>query len=227
MTVTLRLSLTVFSIGFGAESAGGFVALAAGATVLPFHGLLVVLNPAFSALGILLLWVGRHEWNELHRTRVGYVNLAFAASVVALALAAVPVGYLTITGGGSPTGWFALVFGASVAVVFGITFVTYALVAAHLVGRFGEVVMGLGLAWAFVISGLIGLALAPQLHPIVHALSERSVPLESLARPITSLDALLAFSYLAFLVAFLDAHYRVSRRLAPDGTPATPRGVRP
>jgi hypothetical protein len=34
-------------------------------------------------------------------------------------------------------------------------------------------------------------------------------------QPITLLDALLAFSYLAFFIAFVDAHYRVAKGLPP------------
>ena len=104
--------------------------------------------------------------------------------------------------------------------------VTYALVASHLVGRSGEVAMGLGLAWAVIVSGLIGAALAPNLHPIVTAIAGRSTGIAATTHPITLLDSLLAFSYLAFFFAFVDAHYRVAKGLTPDGTPMTP-GISP
>lgn len=215
MPPNLRLSLTVFKIGFLAESASGFVALTTQSSELPFHGLVLALSPAFSAVGILLLWVGRHEWNELHRTRVGHANLAFALSLVATVGAAVPVGYFTLTGSADPPSWIAAEFGVAVAVIFAATFITYALVAAHLVGRLGEIAMGVGLGWAVLISAEIGLTLAPKLPPILHAVAARSLALGSVTQPITLLDALLAFSYLAFFVAFTDAHYRVARGLDP------------
>jgi len=217
MTVNLRLALTVFKVGFAVESASGFVALLSGTAQLPFNGLLLLLSPASSAVGILFLWIGRHEWNELHRTRVGHANLAFAASLVATVLAAAPIAYLTALGDPTPPGWLAVEFGAAVALVFAITFVTYALVAAHLVGRLGEVAMGAGLVWAVVLSAAIGFVLAPQLDPIVHTIVARSPQLGPIVRPITLLDALLAFSYLAFFVAFTDAHYRVAHGRVPDG----------
>lgn len=189
---------------------------------LPFHGYLALLSPVFSAVGILFLWFGRHEWNEIHRTRVGYANLAFLLNLVAIALAVAPIAYLSLTGRSDSTGLLGVEFGASVALVFGVTFVTYALVAAHLVGRWGEVAMGLGLAWAVVISGLIGIDLSPQLGPIVNAVVARSAAVEAATRPITLLDALLAFSYLAFFLAFADAHYRVVKHLTPEGEPMIP-----
>ncbi|MGD0588118.1 MAG: hypothetical protein ABSA63_04920 [Thermoplasmata archaeon] len=221
MPVNLRLSLSIFKIGFAAESAGGFVALLSGSSKLPFDGLLVLLNPAFTAVGILFLWIGRHEWNEIHRARVGYTNLAFAASIVAIALAAAPIGILALYGNPSPPSFVGVEFGAAIALVFAITFVTYALVAAHLVGRLGEIAMGLGLGWAVLLSALIGIALAPNLQPIVQSVSARSPALGGIFQPITLLDALLAFSYLAFFVAFVDAHYRVAKGLTPEGGVAT------
>ncbi|HYA58357.1 MAG TPA: hypothetical protein VEH57_07885 [Thermoplasmata archaeon] len=211
MTVNLRISLTVFKIGFLVESASGFVALFGSSSQLPLHGYLILLSPVFSAVGILFLWVGRHEWNELHRTRVRYASVAFEVNVVAIALAAAPIAYLSVTGGPTPPEWVQLEFGAAAALIFGLTFVTYALVAAHLVGRVGEVAMGVGLAWSILISALIGIVLSPQLHPIVRTIVARSTAVTSIAQPITLLDALLAFSYLAFFIAFVDAHYRVAK----------------
>jgi hypothetical protein len=213
MTVNLRLSLTVFQIGFLVESLSGLSALVTGASSLPFHGDLLLLSPLFSAFGILFLWIGRHEWNELHRTRVGHANLAFAVSLVATAAAAAPIAYLAVIGGPPPPGWLALEFGVAVALVFAVTFVTYALVASHLVGPVGQVAMAIGLVWAVVISAGIGLALAGQLHPIVTTIVARSPALAPIEKPITLLDALLGFSYLAFFVAFVDAHWRVVRGL--------------
>ena len=226
LTANLRTSLTIFKIGFAVESASGFFALATNSSELPFHGYLILLSPVFSAFGILFLWVGRHEWNETHRTRVGHVNLAFLLSLVATALATAPIAYLTVSGGSDSTGWLGVEFGVAIALVFGVTFVTYALVAAHLVGRSGEVAMGLGLGWAVLVSGLIGAAVAPDLHPIVTAISARSTAIAAVTHPITLLDSLLAFSYLAFFFAFVDAHWRVAKGLTPEGAPMTP-GVEP
>jgi hypothetical protein len=215
LTVNLRLSLTIFKIGFAVQSAGGFVALASHSSQLPLHGDLLLLSPLFSALGILFLWLGRHEWNHLHHRRVGHASLAFAASLVAIVLAVVPIAYLSTVGSTNPPGWLAVEFGAAIAVVFSATFVTYALVASHLVGLPGRVAMGLGLAWSILISALIGLALSPQLQTISRDVVSRSPAIAPIAQPITLLDALLGFGYLAFFVAFVDAHYRVATGAVP------------
>jgi hypothetical protein len=151
---------------------------------------------------------------------VRYVNVAFAAGLVAIVLAAVPIGTLALLGTQSSPTWLGIEFGAAIALVFGVTFVTYALVAAHLVGRLGEIAMGLGLGWAVLLSSLIGVTLAPDLQPIVQSVSARNPALGPIFQPITLLDALLAFSYLAFFIAFVDAHYRVAKGLTPQGEPA-------
>jgi hypothetical protein len=215
VTVNLRVSLTVFKIGFAVESASGFAALFTNSTQLPFHGAVVLLSPVFSGLGILFLWVGREEWNQLHRSRVTHTNRAFGVTLLAAALAAAPIAYLTAVGAPQPPWWLGIEFGIAVALIFGFTFVTYALLAAHLVGRLGEIAMGVGLAWSLILSGAIGLVLAGQLHPIVQTISSRSLAISSIFDPITLLNALLAFSYLAFFLAFTDAHYRVAVGLGP------------
>ena len=216
MTVNLRLSLTVFKLGFAAESASGFFALASTSHQLPFHGLVIFLGPAFTALGILFLYLGRHEWNEVHRTRVRYANLAFVASLAAIALAVAPIAWLAVVQAHGSPGWLGVVFGVAVAFIFAVTFVTYALVAAHLVGRLGEIAMALGLGWAVIVAAAIGLALSGELQPIVQTIVDRSVSVGPIVEPITLLDSLLAFSYLAFFLAFVDAHYRVAHGLTPS-----------
>jgi len=227
MTVNLRLSLTVFKIGFLVEGLSGLAALVTGSANLPFHGDLLLLSPVFSVVGILFLWIGRHEWNELHRTRVGHANLAFAVSIIATALAAAPIAYLSAVGGPTPPGWLGVEFGVAAALVFAVTFVTYALVASHLVGPVGQAAMAIGLTWAVIISAAIGLALAGQLHPIVSTIVARSPALAPIEKPITLLDALLGFSYLAFFVAFVDAHWRVVRGLDQDAADPAPSPAEP
>jgi hypothetical protein len=224
----LRLSLAIFQLGFAVECVSGFVVLATHAAQLPFHGLFLLITPAFTAFGVLFLWIGRHEWNELHRTRVRYTNLAFAASLLAIGLAVAPLAYLAATHTDSPPGWLSAEFGVAAALVIGVTFVTYALVAAHLVGRTGEVAMALALGWTVLVTAAIGIALDPQLAPIAQAVSGGSRSFLPSLSPITTLDALLAFSYLGFFLAFVDAHFRVARGLDPDpGSPPAGRGGGP
>lgn len=79
--------------------------------------------------------------------------------------------------------------------------------------------MGLGLGWAVIVSRLMGVTLAPELNPTAGAIITRSSAIAAATQPITLLDSLLAFSYLAFFFAFVDAHYRAAKGLTPEGTP--------
>ena len=216
MVVRLRTSLAIFQLGFALESIGGFVVLSGAATMLPFHGLVFLLSPAFSALGIVWLWIGRHEWNELHVRRVGHASLAFQSSLLAAGLAIGVVLLLAATGPTDPPYWTRLLFGAAVAAVLALTFLTYVLVASHLVGRWGGLAMALGVGWALLLSGLIGLALVPELPPIVRSVVLKSPAVAPVLQPLTALAALFAFSYLAFFLAFTDAHWRVVQGLDPE-----------
>jgi hypothetical protein len=117
----------------------------------------------------------------------------------------------------APPSWLGAEFGVAVAATFVLGFFTYALLTAHLVGRIGEVAIGLGLAWALLISAAIGSVLAPRLGEIATAVASGAGGVAPLVQPIAFLDALLAFSYIAFFVAFVDAHYRVATGVDSDG----------
>jgi len=222
MTVNLRRSLAVFAIGFAVEGFGGLAALLLGGSTLIERRDLLLLTPIFSLVGLTFLWMGRHEWSELHRRRVGHAHGAFIGSVVAIALAAAPVIYLSAIGGPPPPAWASAEFAVAIAIVFALTFVTYALVAAHLVGPVGRIAMALGLLWAFILSALIGLALSAQLSPLVRQIVDRSPAVAPIVNAIGFLDSLLAFSYIALFVAFLDAHARVRAGGGAEASLATP-----
>jgi|SRR5579871_840490 len=222
VTTNLRTALAIFQAGFLLESVSGFAALIVGVAALPFHGAILLVGPAFSGAGVLFLWIGRHEWNETHAQRVGHATLAFAVTLVALLLAALPVAILTAEGSSAPPAWAAWEFGAAVALVIGASFLTYGLVAAHLVGRTGRVGLAASLLWAWIVAAVLGLLLAPQLGTIVHLIQARSGPYDSVTRPLGPLEALLAISYLAFFVLFSEAHYRVARGRPVEGSGAGP-----
>src|SRR5579871_3679893 len=155
MAPNLRASLTIFKVGFAGEAASGFTALLTGGTDLPFHGYLVLLAPVFTALGIVFLWIGQHEWSELHVSRVRHAGRIFVLSLASIGLVAAPLLYIFATATSEPPLWLSVEFGVAAAFVFGLTFVTYALVAAHLVGPIGEAAIVVGLAWACIVSALI------------------------------------------------------------------------
>lgn len=220
MTVNLRLSLAVFSIGFAIQVAGDVYALAVTGTSLGNRGYLLALGPAFTLLGLLFLWVGRHEWNELHRRRVRHAHLAFLASVLFLVLAIVPLVWAVLLASTSLPAWAHLLFAIGIAGTFFLTFLTYALVVFHLIGPPAKIAVLFGLVWSAGIAILIGLALDAHLSRIVGAILQRSLAFGSILSPISILEAYLVVTYLILLAAFVHAHRRIARGAPTDDAPS-------
>ncbi|MCI4350743.1 MAG: hypothetical protein L3K15_04450 [Thermoplasmata archaeon] len=216
MTVNLRLSLTIFSIGFAVEGIGSLYSFLAAGTVLPAGGFLLYLNPVFTVIGLLFLWLGRHEWGALHRTRVGHAHRSFFLALAFLVLAIVPIAvYAYFEPTSTPPNWVELEFGASIAATFLFSYVTYALIAVHLLGPGGKIAVALALLWAAVISILLGLAVSGLFPTYILVVRTGAVSPSGLAGPITSDLSWLFVSYFLFLVAFVDAHRRIVRRGTP------------
>lgn len=182
-------------------------------TPLPSAAELPFVSLAFSGLGLLFLIVGRREWNDLHLARVRYATVVFVATLAAVGAAVVPVALLVATGTTDPSSAVRSAFGGAVAAAFALGFATYAIAVTHLVGRPGEIAIGLGIGWAVVVSVEVGAVLARALGQLVAAAAVRSLGVSNALAPVREWDALLAFSYLAFFYAFTEAHHRV--RLAP------------
>ena len=78
----LRISLTILSIGFAIEGAGELYSVLSGGTFRPGTWLLLIIPTIATLVGLLFVWIGRHEWNELHRDRVRRAHVVFGLSVV-------------------------------------------------------------------------------------------------------------------------------------------------
>ena len=224
MTVNLRLSLTIFSIGFAVEGAGSLYSFLAHTSQLPGQGLLFYLSPVFTVIGLVFLFLGRREWGELHHQRVRHAHVAFLLVVLFFVLAVVPIGiYTYLATGAAPPSWVTLEFGAAVGAMFLFAYVTYFLIVVHLLGAAGKIAVMLALAWSIVVSIRVGLAVAGEFPTYVLAARTRVLSTSGLAGPITTELSLLFVAYFLFLFAFVDAHRRILRQgQPPDPSPAVP-----
>jgi hypothetical protein len=216
MPPNLRLSLSIFAAGFGVEAVGDGYRLATGTVHLLAGTALLAVSALSTVFGLLFLWLGRHEWNELHRTRVGYTNATFFATIVLVALAVAPAAYLVARGEPLPS-WLASEVGAAVAAALVATFLTYVWVVLHLVTRavgFGLVAAPLA---AIPVGYLVGSVLATQLPMYLPRVSSQPLGLAGLADPVAQPLAWLVVPYALLFVAFVDAHRRVARGLEPVG----------
>ena len=164
-----------------------------------------------SVLGLLFLFLGRHEWNELHRARAARTNQLFALSLLGAFVAAAEVALLvTYPSLGSPL-WAEVLFGAALGSLVLGTFVTYAYLVFHLVGRPSKVVLIAAAVWALVVSAYIGRVIAGDLPSILGAVASRSLTVENLLAPVDYLASYLFVSYFLLFAAYLEAHTVVAR----------------
>ncbi len=219
MTINLRVSLTIFSIGFALEAGEDVYYLVTGSVRLFAGGLLFAIGIAATVLGLLFLTIGRHEWNELHRDRVRSAHWTFATVVLLGVAAALPVAYYLYRPGTGMPAWAALEVGAAVAGSLFFTFILYAVIVYHLLGRAGRAVLVGALAAAVPVCGDVGWRVSQGLPS--YLLLARSSPLTLVAvvEPIVSLLSYMFLAYLLFLAAFVAAHRRVAQG-APVRSPA-------
>ena len=224
MTTNLRISLTVLSIGFGIEGAGEAYSLLSSGAFLPGTSLVFLASTVVTLLGLLFLFLGRHEWNEIHRSHAARTNQIFALSLAGGVIAAVEVGILAYHPSiGTPV-WAEVLFGTSLAsLVFG-TFATYAYLVFHLVRTPSRVVLVASALWALAVSAYIGRVLAGDLPAVLAAIAARSLTFDSLLSPVDYLASYLFVSYFLLFAAYLDAHTVVARGPPTDAArvPASP-----
>lgn len=226
MTTNLRISLTILSIGFAIEGAGNVYSLVSGGRFRPGVNLLFVLPVVMTLVGLLFVWIGRHEWNELHRTRVRQAHLVFGLSVLGGAVAGAVLGLLVLEPSLGVPAWAKWVFGgAAGSLVLG-TFVTYVYLVFHIVGRPSQAVLVASIAWSLLVAGLVGAALAAHLSNIVTLILARQPSVPGFITPVDALTSYLFVSYFLLLAAYLDAHRKVAAgppvRPADEIRPANP-----
>lgn len=211
MAPNLRLSLTIFSIGFAIESGVDVYHVVTGSVQPIAGGYLFLLGIVATILGLSFLWIGRHEWNELHTQRVRHAHLAFASTVALGAAAAGPAAYYGYTSPDALPGWLGPEVGAAVGVALLVTVWMYIVIVLHLVGGPGKAVLVLSMIAAAPVAYLLGLTVSQDLPVYLHAATAGPRGVLPLAEPALDLLSWLFASYLLLLVAFADAHRRVAR----------------
>lgn len=215
MPPNLRLSLTIFTIGFAIEAGVNAYDILTGSSKGRTGEILFLIGVVATLLGVLFLTIGRHEWNELHRQRVHHAHLTFYTTVLLGAAAAGPVGYYAYMTGLSIPGWLAYEVGAAVAGSLFFSFVLYAIIVYHLLGRTGQAILVLALVAAIPVVGVVGYHIAGGLPTYLTTVRSSPSKLAALIEPVVAYLSYMFLAYALFAVAYLDAHRRVARGLEP------------
>jgi hypothetical protein len=210
VTTNLRLSLTILSIGFGIEGVGDVYSFLSGGRFRPGINLLFFLPVAMTLAGLLFVWIGRHEWSELHRDRVRQAHVVFGLSLLGAVVAGAVLAVLYLEPAWGTPDWAKGLFGAALGSLVLGTFVTYVYLVFHLVGRPSQAVLAASIVWSLVVAGLIGAALAGNLPTILSLVRDRRTAVPGFITPVDSLASYLFLSYFLLLAAYLDAHRRVA-----------------
>jgi len=211
MTTNTRVSLTILSLGFAIEGGAELYSVVTHGAYRPGSDLLLVLPFALTVAGLLFVWVGRHEWNQLHRDRIRQAHRVFGLSLLGALVAGVTVGVLLAEPSlGTPT-WARALFGAAVGSLVLGTFVTYALIVFHLVPTPSQALLLASLLWALVVAGFVGATLAADLPSILALASQHVVGVPNFVGPVDSLASYLFVSYFLLLTVYVDAHRTVAR----------------
>jgi len=216
MVSKLRLTLAILSLGFAIEGAIEAYTYLSRSYQLPYAALIFIVGPFVTLAGILVLWMGRHEWNDLLSRRFRHAHRTFAFSLLALLVAVALLVWYSYSSAPVPS-WASWGFGAAVMASLLLTFATYVLIAFHLTAMVGKALLLLALSWAAVVSFWIGQVLAQNLSAIVSVLQTPTLADSSLSALIAGPESYLALTYALLVIVYIDAFRKV-----PAGSPKSP-----
>jgi hypothetical protein len=222
MTTNTRISLTILSLGFAIEGGAELYSFVSRGAYHPGVSILFVLPSLMTLFGLLFVWIGQHEWNELHRSRVRQAHVVFGFSLLGAVVAGAVVGVLlTEPSWGSPL-WARGLFGAAVGSLVLGTFVTYALLVFHLVPRPSKALLLASIVWALLVAGLVAAAMGANLPTVLGLVAHRSLSVPTFIGPVDSLASYLFVSYFLLLAAYLEAHRAIASDTSGGRLPVAP-----
>lgn len=223
MPPNLRLSLSIFTVGFLVEAGVNAYDILTGSSTGRTGEVLFVLGALATLVGVTFLTIGRHEWNVLHKQRVHHAHLTFLLTILLALAAAGPVAYYAYMSSLAIPSWLAYEVGTAVAGSLFFTFVLYAVIVHHLLGTVGRVVVALALIAAIPVVGIVGFHIGGGLPTYLALARSSPTKLVALIEPVATYLSYMFLAYGLFAVAFLDAHRRVAKGLpATDADGTTP-----
>jgi uncharacterized membrane protein YidH (DUF202 family) len=209
MVSKLRLTLAILTIGFAIEGAMEAYAYVSRSYRLPYAAVIFILGPFVTLAGILVLWMGRNQWNDLLSRRFRHAHRTFGLSLVALVAGVGLLGWSSYGSAAPVSWWVSWGFGAALMASLFLSFATYVLLALHLTGWVGKALLLLALGWAAVVSFWMGQVLAQDFGAIIRDLQTRTLANGSLNATVAGFGSYFALTYALLIIAYLDAFRRV------------------
>ncbi len=224
MTLSTRLSLLTFAVGFVIEGSTEAYQLATiGFLGVGWIGFYYV-GLATTVLGFVLMYRGRREWTELHRRRVErghrslWVALAlFAAGTAAIAIVGTVHG--SPSSGPLPPG-VAWLVGGLVTLAFATFFLGLWLLVSRMVGPVGLALATAALAWSFGVAVLTGLVVGSEIVTLVTQFFTDPLELIVSFAPLAFVMAPLCVAYFLYAAAYLEAYRNLAVGAAPGDRPS-------
>jgi hypothetical protein len=225
MTLSIRLALLTFAIGFLAEGVTeAYQFFTAGYLGRAWVGLYYI-GLVASGVGFYLIYQGRHELTELHLRNV-LRGRRFLLTAVGMFLAAtVAIAILALVLGGSgqaaPPVALAAIVGGIVALSFANFFLSLVLIVRHLVSRWAEVAAWVAFAWSLGVAVLTGLVVGDEFPTLLQQFFSNPLELIVSFAPLAFVMAPLFVTYLLLAGVYWDADRHV-RLLRPGHAPSDP-----
>jgi len=208
----LRLTLAILLLGFVVDATVESYNYINHSYPLPFASSVFVIGPFVTLTGLVILWIGRSEWDERVSRRFRLAEKVFALNIAAIMLAVIAVfWYGTRAATPIPSGaeWG---FGAAIVAALILNFVIYLLVAFDLTEVLGKALLLIALGWASVVTIWLGQALAKEFGTIVVAIQDHTFDFKPVSASISGIESCYAVAYFLLTIAYLDAYHRLHAR---------------
>lgn len=163
----LRLTLAILALGFVIEGGIEAYTYLGRSYRLPYAALILILAPFVTLAGILVLWMGRRQWNDLLSRQFRHAHRTFVLSLLALVVALAMLVWYSYGSAAPISLWMSWGFGAIVMASLLLTFATYVLLALHLTAFVGKAFLLVALGWAAVVSFWVAQVLAQNFDVLV------------------------------------------------------------
>ncbi len=212
MISKLRLTLGILLLGFVIEGTFETYTYFNHNYQLPYASSIFVIGPFITLIGIIILWIGRFEWDEILGRRFRHAHWAFVLNMLALVLAVIPVLWYGFGASSSIPSWVVSEFEAAIVASLFLTFTIYVLIAFELTTSFGRVLLLIALGWAAVVSIWVGRVIGPEFGAIVLMVQDRTMDIRPISESISGTVSLLAVAYFLLTVAYIEAFHRSHAR---------------